>query len=517
MPRLARNVFPKLPHHITQRGNRREDVFYTDTDKNLYLKWLNEYCQKYNVDILAYCLMTNHVHLVLQPDLADGLQKVLKPLHMRYAQYINKSKGWKGHLWQGRFFSSALDESYLWSAIRYIEQNPVRAGMVEVAEDYVWSSAAAHCGIRKDSLLTELTGMKRAVPLHEWSKWLSRPEKEGDINIIRRNVEKGLPCGSEYFIDHLETQTNRQLRYRPQGRPKKGSVPFKKVNIIGCGSIGRGLLHLLVTRNLVKAEHIMVLVKTKESQKQCLAFGASSNCFDLDNDNEQWPDALSIAQSIVYYFVPPPPQGTEDSRVRHFIKLLGEQRPARVVLISTTGVYGNCYGQWVNEDMPVNPEVDRARRRADAEQQFQAYCQQFNISLVILRVAGIYGSGKLPVKRIKAKTPIVRAEDSPYSNRIHADDLLEICIKAGLSESIEGIFNCADGQPTTMYDYFIKVARANSLEEPPAITLEQAKTQLSAGMLSYMNESRRIDNQKLLSVFEYSLKYPDLDKGLAAT
>lgn len=222
MPRLARNVFPKLPHHITQRGNRREDIFFTEADRKLYLKWLNEYSQKYNVDVLAYCLMTNHVHLILKPDTKDGLQRVLKPLHMRYAQYINKAKGWKGHLWQGRFFSSALDEAYLWSAIRYIEQNPVRAGMVNNAEDYLWSSAAAHCGIRKESLLKELTDVEKAVSVEEWSKWLSLPEKEDKVNIIRRNIEKGLPCGSENFIEHLEKQINRRLRYRPQGRPKKG-------------------------------------------------------------------------------------------------------------------------------------------------------------------------------------------------------------------------------------------------------------------------------------------------------
>lgn len=141
---------------------------------------------------------------------------------MRYAQYINKAKGWKGHLWQGRFFSSALDEVYLWSAIRYIEQNPVRAGMVNNAEDYLWSSAAAHCGIRKESLLKELTDVEKAVSVEEWSKWLSLPEKEDKVNIIRRNIEKGLPCGSENFIEHLEKQINRRLRYRPQGRPKKG-------------------------------------------------------------------------------------------------------------------------------------------------------------------------------------------------------------------------------------------------------------------------------------------------------
>ncbi len=108
MPRLARVVFGGLPHHITQRGNRREDVFFSDEDRKKYLTWLNEYCKKHNVHLLAYCLMSNHIHLVVVPNEAGNLQRVLKPLHMRYAQGINRERGWKGHLWRGRFFSSPL-------------------------------------------------------------------------------------------------------------------------------------------------------------------------------------------------------------------------------------------------------------------------------------------------------------------------------------------------------------------------------------------------------------------------
>ena len=286
------------------------------------------------------------------------------------------------------------------------------------------------------------------------------------------------------------------------------------ISIIGCGYIGYRLIQQLLSRKLAKTENISTLVKTVESKEQCLKLGVSSISFDMDNIDEKLPASFQIHQSILYYFAPPPGQGTVDSRARQFIKLLVKQ-PSKIVLISTTGVYGNCHGQWVNEDTPLNPEVDRAQRRCDAEQQFQSYCQKFNIPLVILRVSGIYGPGKLPLKRIKASTPIVREEDSPFSNRIHSDDLLEICLKAGLSDDIEGVFNCADGHPTTMCDYFMKVAQANKLPKPPTITLEQAKTQLSAGMLSYMGESRRIDNQKLLTTFKLSLKYPDLDKGLA--
>lgn len=222
MPRLARSVFPHIPHHITQRGNRCADVFFTDDDRLIYLEWLRFYCDKYDVSILAYCLMTNHVHLVLTPLSEEGLQKVLKPLHMRYSQYINKIQGWKGHLWQGRFFSSPLDEAYTWSTVRYVERNPVQAGMVATSEDYRWSSAAAHCGLEEDLSLAFLPESLGQVAQEDWSAWLALPENKETASLIWRNVEKGLPCGSDGFIDELERVAKRRLRYKPQGRPIKG-------------------------------------------------------------------------------------------------------------------------------------------------------------------------------------------------------------------------------------------------------------------------------------------------------
>jgi putative transposase len=221
MPRQARNVFSAIPHHITQRGNRREDVFFTVEDRQVYLTWLCEYSQKYNVDILAYCLMTNHIHLVAVPQTEDGLQRALKPLHMRHAQRINREKGWKGHLWQGRFFSSPLDGQYLWAAIRYVERNPVRAKIVRKAERYPWSSAAAHCGLRTDVALTQKSiWMKNFAQIPNWSAWLAEGDEPEKITVLRAYIEKGLPCGSEHFLKKLERLTGRDLRYRPQGRPK---------------------------------------------------------------------------------------------------------------------------------------------------------------------------------------------------------------------------------------------------------------------------------------------------------
>ncbi len=222
MPRQARTVFAGVPHHITQRGNRREDVFYTDEDREIYLEWLKEYCSKHKVEILAYCLMSNHIHLVALPKTEDGLQSVLKPLHMRYAQRFNRQRNWKGHVWQGRYFSSPLDEQYLWAAIRYVERNPVRAKMVKRAENYAWSSAKARCKEIPDSLLTKtIYWQKQFESIGNWSAWLAEGDDDSELSIIRRNVEMGLPCGSEKFIKKLERKAGKILQYRPLGRPRK--------------------------------------------------------------------------------------------------------------------------------------------------------------------------------------------------------------------------------------------------------------------------------------------------------
>lgn len=222
MPRLARTVCAHVPHHITQRGNRREKVFFTDDDRHAYLGWLKEYAGKHEVEILAYCLMPNHIHLVAVPATEDSLQQALKPLHMRYAQRINRARGWKGHVWQGRFFSSALDEAYLWAAVRYVERNPVRAKIVRKAENYLWSSASGHCELRQDALLTKKPfWRKQFEAIGDWSAWLAEGDEPEKLNVLRRNVDKGLPCGAEKFIQKLEKLTGRPLQYRPRGRPRK--------------------------------------------------------------------------------------------------------------------------------------------------------------------------------------------------------------------------------------------------------------------------------------------------------
>lgn len=215
MPRIARFVWPGVPHHVTQRGNRRGQVFFSDADHQTYLALLREYTIKHELAVLAYCLMPNHVHLVLVPAAKESLPTALRPLHLRYAQRVNRMKNWKGHVWQGRYFASVLDERHCWAAIRYVERNPVRAGMVQRAESYRWSSARAHCGLRKDALLTaEPSWQQQLKSIGNWSAWLTAGNAADELIALRKNTSKGLPCGSDEFIDKLELSAGLCLRNR---------------------------------------------------------------------------------------------------------------------------------------------------------------------------------------------------------------------------------------------------------------------------------------------------------------
>ena len=156
MPRAARQVLPGIPHHVTQRGNRRQPTFFSDADYALYLGLLRYWCSRSDTAIWAWCLMPNHVHLVLVPSRADGLRSALAPAHRRYTWEVNQREGWRGHLWQSRFASFAMDEAHLHACLRYVELNPVRAGLVERPEDWRWSSARAHLGLEGEALAAPL-------------------------------------------------------------------------------------------------------------------------------------------------------------------------------------------------------------------------------------------------------------------------------------------------------------------------------------------------------------------------
>jgi len=221
MPRHARVVVPDIPHHVCQRGNRGVDVFHSDAQCQRYLIWLADYADRYGLAIWAYCLMSNHVHIVAVPANTDALALVMRPLQTRHAQQVNADSGTRGHLWHGRYYSCPLDGPHLRAAVRYVERNPLRAGLVQRAEEYDWSSARTHCGLRPDPVLAP--DMPLLAEIGDWSRWLSRPQDEDTLNLIRDRTEKGLPCGSARFVEQISAIVGRNLQQRPVGRP--GSTP----------------------------------------------------------------------------------------------------------------------------------------------------------------------------------------------------------------------------------------------------------------------------------------------------
>jgi putative transposase len=220
MSRKPRIVFPDVPHHVTQRGNYRQDVFSCNADRSQYLLWLREYAEKYGLEIWAYCLMSTHVHLIAVPRREDSLARTLGATHMRYAQYIHRTLKQSGHLWQGRFFSCALDEVHLITAARYVERNPVRARLVERATDWPWSSARAHANGEADAVVEGASWPTQEIRA-TWSDILAEPDKAAEVDAIRRQTYTGRPLGTDSFIARLETMAGRILRALPRGRPKK--------------------------------------------------------------------------------------------------------------------------------------------------------------------------------------------------------------------------------------------------------------------------------------------------------
>lgn len=221
MSRRHRIVVAGKPHHVIQRGNRRQQVFFYPGDKSLYLKLLKEQVDKHGVEVWAYCLMDNHVHLVLVPKEVEGFSKAVAETNRSFTCKINKRYGWKGYLWQGRFISFVMDDLYLARTMRYVENNPVRAQMVGKAWDYPWSSARKHATDQDDALLSE-------CPLVEskskWCDFLMNSESEEILDKIRKRNLSGLPLGDKGFIekmaeDHGLNPTD--LLPKPMGRPKK--------------------------------------------------------------------------------------------------------------------------------------------------------------------------------------------------------------------------------------------------------------------------------------------------------
>ncbi|MDQ6982861.1 MAG: transposase [Mariprofundus sp.] len=214
---MARTVIPGIPHHVIQRGVRRLEVFQCDDDYNTYLDLISKSCKKAGTEVWAYCLMSNHVHLILVPSSEDGLRASLGDAHRQYTRRINFREKCRGHLWQERFHSSAMDEHYLLAAARYVELNPVHAHMVKSAEDYQWSSARAHLAGEDDNLVTVAPMLDR---VSDWRGYLDSDLAESTKEEFRMHGRTGRPLGDGAFLKDIEKLSGRVLRPQKPGRKK---------------------------------------------------------------------------------------------------------------------------------------------------------------------------------------------------------------------------------------------------------------------------------------------------------
>ena len=218
MARIARVVVPGVPHHITQRGNRRQTTFFNDSDYLAYIDIMAESCSSHEVEIWAYCLMPNHVHLIAVPSTKQSLQLAIGEAHRRYTRRINFREDWKGYLWQGRFASFPMDGEHLLAAARYVELNPVRAKLAAMPQDYRWSSSRAHLAERDDKLV-KVAPLIRIVG--DWKSFLSNAAKGDAIDLLRRHEHTGRPLGDSAFVTRMENNVQRILRRQKPGRKPK--------------------------------------------------------------------------------------------------------------------------------------------------------------------------------------------------------------------------------------------------------------------------------------------------------
>ena len=286
---------------------------------------------------------------------------------------------------------------------------------------------------------------------------------------------------------------------------------MRRLLIIGCGDVGLRLAKALSGR-----WRIYALTHSQNRLSELRAHDITPVSGNLDH-----PESLmrisGLAQDIVH-LAPPRPAGTDDTRTNNLIRTLakGGSLPQRLVYISTSGVYGDCGGEVIDETRRASPSSDRARRRLHAERLIRAWGAETGVQISILRVPGIYSALRLPLARLKAGTPVLGPEHDPYTNHIHADDLARIIV-AALTRGRGGrTYNASDDGWMKMGEYFDFVATQFDLPHPPRVSWEKAQSELPESLLSFMRESRRLDNRRLRRELRVQLKYPSVREGVAA-
>jgi nucleoside-diphosphate-sugar epimerase len=283
---------------------------------------------------------------------------------------------------------------------------------------------------------------------------------------------------------------------------------MNRLLIVGCGDIALRALPLL-TRNY----QVFGLVRAAAQADRIAALGAIPLTGDLDN-----PPTLAVLAGVadlVLHLAPPGESGERDQRSANLIAALSMRRPERLVYISTSGVYGDCGGAWVDEDRPPAPQTVRAQRRVDAERSLLAWGKQSGVAVAVLRVPGIYAAERLPLAQLRRGAPVLRAEDDVYTNHIHADDLAAVCLAALERGAAGRVYNASDDSEIKMGDYFDLVAERAHLPRPPRIARRAAEAgAITEGLLSFMRESRRLVNTRMKAELGVRLRYPSVYEGV---
>jgi len=286
---------------------------------------------------------------------------------------------------------------------------------------------------------------------------------------------------------------------------------MRRLLIIGCGDIGQRMIPLVRGRWRTYA-----LSHSPERFAALRALGITPVRGDLDKP--QTLDAIAGLAHDVAHFAPPPNYGDHDARTAHLIAALGKGRslPQQLVYISTSGVYGDCKGAVVAETRPVRPQTARARRRVDAERRLREWGTRSGVRISVLRVPGIYAANRLPIMRVQRGTPALSPEDDSYVNHVHADDLCRIVVAALYRGDPNRMYNATDDAPQKMGDYFDLIADHFGLPRPPRISRAEAAHAIPENLLSFMNESRRLVNQRMKDELRLRLCYPTVQDGIAA-
>ena len=287
---------------------------------------------------------------------------------------------------------------------------------------------------------------------------------------------------------------------------------MQKVFIAGCGYIGERIARAYQE----SGADVTCMVRAAEHGARLEAAGFTTVISALDDPDDLSP--LNLSGSTLFYLVPPPGGGITDSRARNFItRTSGTEKPAKIVYMSATSVYSSIGGEAVTEESPTVPDSAMGKRRLDAEAVFLKYGAAMSIPVVILRVSGIYGPGRLPLMQISQGQPLLNEDESGPSNRIHADDLAAVCIAAADKGMDSEIFNVSDGNPSSMTSYFNACADALGLPRQRQVTLDEARRVMSPLMFSYVSQSRTVDNRRMLDRLGVKLRYASLQDGLAAS